>query len=837
MQLSNLIFFDKFGENYNFQFTKYNEVTSKSDTITWYYGREYIKPVSLGLFDSRQIFVLESSNQEYLFPTLNQNERIVFKWDKVDSENNFFFYKITQDITGNSDTDLPVIERVDSVELKHSDFSNGSSGQLYIKYPMQVNVAFSPTEEKIYTRKLVAYHETLSNGAISSSTKILEIDYYGEGVDEDSRYRNWLENFGVSFHVEDAQLLKNYNIREGLPDWEQINQARKELLVNREQVFPYVGTYKGLVNFINLFGYRDVLEAKEFWRNSNTNSQYLDTFALVNITDMLDDGKIDNMVNVSTGGTLRESAQFVKTSFLALCYQFTKATDNYDDDGLPEVVETTDFTPAEIFYKLDGLSKKIKREILPINVVIKDIIGEFIFFEKFNLRFWTDDVQIRGVDINTKIKAVVDFPKSTIAVPYIRDIRPLFYSAEAELGKPTKILSGFPKYSFNTGKNKDGVFFGVVNPYDNQQRYSAAQQKALISAIDVFYTQVQEEEWKKHGRAYYWSNGEVNVKEQLGCPIVLKADLPQYRIMDYDGITFGDLETEGARARDIETFLNLVDVEWIITKNAPNQYKWSYRGSIYDFNEIAHILPHVGEYSIELRVYDQFAGISVDFIKFTVQPTLGTTVGFTRTSDKFSYQFKDLTNVTVGDMGGSYMFNPNVTISSFTQKIGTIDLEKELFDWAYYSTNFSNNTAPTQAKIKDSLTGVYKELSDSTLNSDYAYSWGLGENSVKPKMSDLADAKIGDLFHTKFYQLSYQSDFLQGFSINTPTAGHKIRLGLHDPYTVPSYSDITDLVNKLNLSTHSAISKFRYRVVSNKVYATAKESSNTNNFTVKVTQQ
>ncbi len=55
MQLSNLIFFDKFGENYNFQFTKYNEVTSKSDTITWYYGREYIKPVSLGLKSIRKI--------------------------------------------------------------------------------------------------------------------------------------------------------------------------------------------------------------------------------------------------------------------------------------------------------------------------------------------------------------------------------------------------------------------------------------------------------------------------------------------------------------------------------------------------------------------------------------------------------------------------------------------------------------------------------------------------------------------------------------------------------------------------------------------------------------
>ena len=837
MQLSNLIFFDKFGENYNFQTTKFNSETQTSDAITWWYGREYISPISIGLYDSRQIFAVETDSTDYKFPILSQNERIVFKWETVDIDGNqpFFLYVVKQDITGNSDTDLPYIEKVNQVIINHFDFANGSTSPLDIKLPLQVNVAFSPAEERIYQRKLFAYHETLTNNSVTSSIKILEIDYYGEGLDEDSRYRLWLNNFGISFHRDDAQLLKDYDIKEALPDWQQIDQARKQLLVNRDQVFPYVGTYKGLSNFINLFGYKDTLEVKEFWQNVNNTSAALDQFALVNITDFLDDGKVDNMVYVSTGGSVLESAQFKKTAFIALCYQFTKATNNYDDDGLPEVVETTDFTPAEIFYKLDGLSKKIKREILPIHVIVRDIIGEFIFFEKFNIRYWSDDVQTRSIDVNTKVKASVELPGPTIAVPYIRDIRPIYYSVEADSTNPAKILNGFPKYSFNTGKNSDGVFSAIANPYSNQQNYSFKEQQALLKATEVFYQQVQSEEWKNHGASYYWANGEVNVKEQLGCPIILKAELPKYRIMDYDGITFGDLETEGARVRDIITYLNLVDAEWIITKNAPNPYKWSFRGTIYDFNRIVHFLPYVGDYLVELRVYDQFAGISVDFIKFTVKPTIATAVGFARTSDKFSYQFKDLTNVTVGDMGGSYMFNPNVTIPSFTQKIGSIDLEKELFDWSYYLNNFSNNTAPTQAKIKDKLTGEFKLVSDPTLVSDYAYAWGLGENSIKPRVSDIANAKIGDLFHTKFYQLSYQSDFLQGFSIDSPTAGHKIRLGLHDPYTVPTYSNIDNLVSQLNASTHSAISKFRYKVVNNKVYATAKESSNTNNFTVKVT--
>jgi hypothetical protein len=65
----------------------------------------------------------------------------------------------------------------------------------------------------IYQRKLIAYHETLSNGSVINSTKILELDYYGEGEDEDARYRMWLENFGISFHKDDAQLLKDYDIK------------------------------------------------------------------------------------------------------------------------------------------------------------------------------------------------------------------------------------------------------------------------------------------------------------------------------------------------------------------------------------------------------------------------------------------------------------------------------------------------------------------------------------------------------------------------------------------------------------------------------------------------
>ena len=57
------------------------------------------------------------------------------------------------------------------------------------------------------------------------------------------------------------------------------------------------------------------------------------------VKDILDDGKIDNINLLNKNKNLKFGKQFAKTEFLALTYEFTKATDEFDDDGIPEVVE------------------------------------------------------------------------------------------------------------------------------------------------------------------------------------------------------------------------------------------------------------------------------------------------------------------------------------------------------------------------------------------------------------------------------------------------------------------------------------------------------------------
>jgi hypothetical protein len=65
---------------------------------------------------------------------------------------------------------------------------------------------------------------------------------------EDERYKGWLKNFGISVNRnEDALLIpKDYDLKEGLPDWQKINRSQKEFVsYDRPSLFPYVGTYKG----------------------------------------------------------------------------------------------------------------------------------------------------------------------------------------------------------------------------------------------------------------------------------------------------------------------------------------------------------------------------------------------------------------------------------------------------------------------------------------------------------------------------------------------------------------------------------------------------------------
>jgi hypothetical protein len=470
MNISNLLFFDKKGESYNLNW----------NSDGYWEGADYFLPVSTEIFDNSNIFILEkitdNSGTRYKFPQMEPGSKFDIVWKTADAKKTFFLFTISLDGTGPDA--INYINTQNSITVNYSDFGQENQ-DLELSYPFQINVAFNPTEERSYSRVMQLYYTNDSGTSL-----VMEMTFYGEGEGEDERFRVWLENFGIKFNREDALLLKEYDLKESLSDWTQLNQARKQLLVNQDQVYPYVGTYKGMLNIINLLGYRDVLRVKEYWRDSDPNSNYYKKFAMVDVTDLMQLGDINKVNLVDENGGLKNSKKFKKTEFLALAYEFTVATDNYDDDGLPEVVETTEFTVDEMFFKLHGIAKKLETEILPVNVIIRDIIGEFIYFNKLNLRNWIDETTIESFQINDVYRVKILEPNESSLELKIRDIKTLYPKLNG--------ISPFPSLTYNEGP---------IEPYQNNQQYPLAEIPVLIQAISDYYADLIN---------YEYRNGDTN---------------------------------------------------------------------------------------------------------------------------------------------------------------------------------------------------------------------------------------------------------------------------------------------------------------------------------------
>lgn len=806
---SNLMFFDKLGESYNLVLDTSSPAESVySGPLLWpdgvWKGKNYLTQTSINLFDTVNIFVLEHLDantpiDRWGFPELSEGQSITVKWKTIENADNMFLYTIQNDPEND---DLPFISRQESITISFSDFDFTTS--INLSYPLQVNVAFNPTEEIAYTRTLQMY---FNDGSVAGDGfLIMEMEIYGEGTGEDERFRVWLENFGIKFNQEDALILKDYDLKEGLPDWKQINQTRKELLVNRDQVFPYVGTYKGLVNIINLLGYKDVLKIKEYWKNINKNSPYFEKMAMVDITDLLDDGKIDSLNLVTLDKDIKDSQQFKKTAFLALVYEFTKESGSYDEDGVPEVVETTEFEVNEIFYKLNRLSQKLKNEFLPVNVVIKDVIGEFIYFEKISIRSWTDQTVIYEVPINNRFNLVVKTPNTDSMDLRLEDIKTLYKNSEA---------NQFPFLSFNTEGNG--------SPYDFNQKYPLDQIENICNSYASFYESLIDNDFSNHGKRPEWQFSDDHVGK-VGCPVVFELEIPEIRLSDLTGITIEELASENMTIKD-GRLVNLHEIEWTITKPGPNPYYFNYRGLSTYLYRLPHILPYHGTYLVEAKIHDHFGGKSFHYLRVTVNQTKPYIVAVTRVNDKFNYRLKDLHNLQIKDMAGSYVFDPNANITDNEDSFNSIDMSSNLFNMWEYINHFGIGRNMFNIEVLDDDTGTFKAYDDDTLDSKYKRWWGVAEGQTGMRLKDLDGVQIKDMFHTKIYQNVWCWDFLNGFYLERYEPGTVIQIGGYVPYTIPQYSNLSQLVTILNETEHPALSQYNFSVERNSIHAQAKYHS------------
>ena len=210
----------------------------------------------------------------------------------------------------------------------------------------------------------------------------------GQTEDEDDRFRVELGNVGKNIGSAETFIFKEYDINEGGIDWTFLNKKRKEMLMQKHLIYPYIGSYKSIINAINFFGYND-LELSEYYRNISESSDNFDKLFKVEIPDIFD--------NTVEGWTEND---FIKHTFPNPSYETTNLFNlTYritDKEGTNVLI----YSLEEVQIKLQGLKYWLQKNIIPLTHKILDITGRADFVGVNTIEHRSFDIQTFNIKQN-----------------------------------------------------------------------------------------------------------------------------------------------------------------------------------------------------------------------------------------------------------------------------------------------------------------------------------------------------------------------------------------------------------------------------------------------------
>jgi len=254
---------------------------------------------------------------------------------------------------------------------------------------------------EIYTKYIVVdffdivndilfYEENhINNTYLDITFKVIDVEIgrflvYGQTEIEDIRLKTELNNTGKNISHNEIFIFKEYNIQEGGIDWRFLNTKRKELLMNKDQIYPYIGSYKSIINSINYFGFND-LKLNEYYLNiDKTSDNYYKKFK-VEIPDIF-----DNSVKGWSDIGYMDPNKFEITSQMNLTFDITDKLGN----------NILNYSLDEITIKLQGLKYWIKRNIMPVTHKITDITGNAYIDSNSYISHNTVDSKILNINQN-----------------------------------------------------------------------------------------------------------------------------------------------------------------------------------------------------------------------------------------------------------------------------------------------------------------------------------------------------------------------------------------------------------------------------------------------------
>ena len=212
--------------------------------------------------------------------------------------------------------------------------------------------------------------------------EIARFNCYAQTEVEDIRFKTELGNIGKNIGSNEIFIFKDYDILEGGIDWKFLNMKRKELLLMKGLIFPYIGSYKSIINAINFFGYND-LQLNEYYRNIDVSSENFSKLFKVEIPDIFDNSVEGWTENDFTKNNF-PNEKFEETNMFNLTYDIT------DKEGQ----NVLNYTLDEVTIKLQGLKYWLKKNIIPLTHKILDITGRSYFTGSNHITHTMYDIRI-----------------------------------------------------------------------------------------------------------------------------------------------------------------------------------------------------------------------------------------------------------------------------------------------------------------------------------------------------------------------------------------------------------------------------------------------------------
>lgn len=218
--------------------------------------------------------------------------------------------------------------------------------------------------------------------------EIGRFNVYGQTEEEDERFKIELSNIGKLVNPDEVFIFKKYDILEGGIDWTILNKKRKEMLMNKHLIYPYIGAYKSIINSINYFGYNSLI-LNEYYKNIDSTSADFLKLTKIEIPDIFDN-TVDGWTENDFIKNSLPNEIFEGTNLFNLTYLIT------DKEGNNLLFYSLD----EVIIKLQGLKYWLQRNIIPLTHKILDITGQAYFNTGNHILHRLHDVKIFNIKEN-----------------------------------------------------------------------------------------------------------------------------------------------------------------------------------------------------------------------------------------------------------------------------------------------------------------------------------------------------------------------------------------------------------------------------------------------------